>query len=164
MPPAGPVEPPRPPSAHPCPAPARPAASRWPRTTTPAAAPGSGTADGESPSLPLCRGAGASSIGEVPTDIGVSRAGMATDTGHRAGCGHMQGQTQKMASTTPSAEPLATPRIEGRIQVIRGLKVMVDADLAALYGVPTKALNQAVKRNGVRFPQDFMFQLTKAEK
>ena len=69
-----------------------------------------------------------------------------------------------MASTTPSADTLTAPRIEGRIQVIRGLKVMVDADLADLYGVPTKALNQAVKRNGARFPQDFMFQLTKAEK
>jgi predicted transcriptional regulator len=41
---------------------------------------------------------------------------------------------------------------------------MVDADLAALYGVPTKALNQAVKRNSARFPSDFMFQLTDVEK
>ena len=56
------------------------------------------------------------------------------------------------------------PRIEGRIQVIRGLRVMVDADLAALYGVATKALNQAVKRNVNRFPPDFRFQLTEVEK
>ena len=56
------------------------------------------------------------------------------------------------------------PRIEGRIQVIRSLRVMVDADLAELYGVPTKALNQAVKRNAGRFPPDFMFQLDAAEK
>ena len=56
------------------------------------------------------------------------------------------------------------PRIEGRIQVLRGLKVMIDADLAELYGVPTKALNQAVKRNAERFPPDFMFQLDAAEK
>jgi len=56
------------------------------------------------------------------------------------------------------------PRIETRIQVIRGLKVMVDADLAELYGVPTKALNQAVKRNHARFPSDFMFRLVAAEK
>jgi hypothetical protein len=56
------------------------------------------------------------------------------------------------------------PRIEGRIQVIRGLRVMIDADLAELYGVPTKALNQAVKRNAARFPTDFMFQLDAPDK
>jgi hypothetical protein len=55
-------------------------------------------------------------------------------------------------------------RVESRILVIRGQKVMIDADLAELYGVPTKALNQAVKRNADRFPADFMFQLTAAEK
>lgn len=55
-------------------------------------------------------------------------------------------------------------RIEPRILVIRGQKVMIDADLAELYGVPTKALNQAVKRNSERFPADFMFQLTATEK
>jgi hypothetical protein len=43
---------------------------------------------------------------------------------------------------------------------VRGEKVMLDVDLAKLYGVPTKALNQAVKRNAQRFPPDFMFQLT----
>jgi predicted transcriptional regulator len=59
---------------------------------------------------------------------------------------------------------LLLPRIEHQILVIRGQKVMVDADLAALYGVPTKALNQAVKRNSARFPSDFMFQLTDVEK
>jgi hypothetical protein len=51
-------------------------------------------------------------------------------------------------------------RIERRIWVIRGHKVMLDSDLAELYGVETKALNQAVKRNLSRFPADFMFQLT----
>ena len=51
-------------------------------------------------------------------------------------------------------------RIERQIRVIRAQKVMLDTDLAALYGVPTKALNQAVKRNRARFPADFMFQLT----
>lgn len=56
------------------------------------------------------------------------------------------------------------PRIEARIQVIRGLRVMIDVDLAALYGVSTKALNQAVKRNAGRFPSDFLFRLTSAEK
>jgi hypothetical protein len=55
-------------------------------------------------------------------------------------------------------------RIEGSILLVRGQKVMIDADLAQLYGVPTKALNQAVKRNAHRFPPDFMFQLTPAEK
>jgi len=47
--------------------------------------------------------------------------------------------------------------------LIRGQKVMVDADLAQLYGVETKALNRAVKRNIGRFPSDFMFQLTPGE-
>lgn len=56
------------------------------------------------------------------------------------------------------------PRIEARIQLIREQRVMIDADLADLYGVPTKALNQAVKRNAARFPTDFMFQLTPQEK
>lgn len=56
------------------------------------------------------------------------------------------------------------PRIDARIQLIRGLRVMIDADLADLYGAPTKALNQAVKRNLARFPNDFMFQLTATEK
>ena len=53
--------------------------------------------------------------------------------------------------------------IESLIRTIRGQKVMVDFDLAMLYGVQTKALNQAVKRNTKRFPDDFMFQLTKEE-
>lgn len=54
--------------------------------------------------------------------------------------------------------------IERTILLIRGEKVMLDADLAVIYGVSTKALNQAVKRNQERFPEDFMFQLTKSEK
>lgn len=56
------------------------------------------------------------------------------------------------------------PRIEARIQTIRGQRVMIDSDLAEVYGVLTKALNQAVKRNAGRFPGDFMFQLNEAEK
>jgi len=51
-------------------------------------------------------------------------------------------------------------RIETRILVIRGERVMLDADLAALYGVPTGRLNEAVRRNRARFPNDFMFQLS----
>ncbi|HPA71209.1 MAG TPA: ORF6N domain-containing protein [Spirochaetota bacterium] len=54
--------------------------------------------------------------------------------------------------------------IEHRILVIRGLRVMLDADLAELYNVPTKRLNEQVKRNMVRFPSDFVFRLTAAEK
>ncbi len=54
--------------------------------------------------------------------------------------------------------------IERKILLIRGQKVMLDSDLADIYNVPTKVLNQAVKRNIDRFPNDFMFQLTKEEK
>jgi hypothetical protein len=54
-------------------------------------------------------------------------------------------------------------RIEGAILLIRDKKVMLDADLAALYGVEPRVLVQAVKRNAERFPQDFMFQLSKEE-
>ena len=59
---------------------------------------------------------------------------------------------------------VAIERIENRILLIRGQKVMIDADLAELYGVPTRVLNQAVKRNSERFPEDFMFSLTPDEK
>jgi len=53
--------------------------------------------------------------------------------------------------------------IEGKILFIQGKKVMLDRDLAILYGVETRTLNQAVKRNMKRFPEDFMFQLTAGE-
>jgi hypothetical protein len=53
--------------------------------------------------------------------------------------------------------------IESKIFLIRGRKVMLDRDLAVLYGVETKALNQAVKRNSQRLPDDFMFQLSVEE-
>ena len=53
--------------------------------------------------------------------------------------------------------------IGGRIMTVRGQKVILDADLARIYGVATKALNQAVKRNIEKFPVDFMFQLTPQE-
>ncbi|MFZ3018152.1 MAG: ORF6N domain-containing protein [Gallionella sp.] len=58
---------------------------------------------------------------------------------------------------------LVTANIETKILLIRGQKVMLDADLAELYGVEIRALNQAVKRNSERFPEDFMFQLTADE-
>ena len=54
-------------------------------------------------------------------------------------------------------------RVERLIHLARGEKVLLDADLATLYGVETKVLNRAVKRNRSRFPQDFMFQLTAEE-
>ncbi len=54
-------------------------------------------------------------------------------------------------------------RIETKIFLIRGRKVMIDRNLAELYGVETRALNQAVKRNIERFPEEFMFQLNKRE-
>ncbi len=53
--------------------------------------------------------------------------------------------------------------IETKIHSIRGKRVMFDSDLAALYGVETKVLNQAVRRNIKRFPEDFMFQLSEEE-
>lgn len=57
------------------------------------------------------------------------------------------------------------PRVlETRILTIRGRHVLLDSDLAGAYGVSTKALNQAVRRNAQRFPPDFCFQLTKAER
>ena len=55
-------------------------------------------------------------------------------------------------------------RIERAIIVVRGEKVMLDLDLASIYGVTTKRLNEQVKRNTTRFPSDFMFQLTETEK
>ena len=58
---------------------------------------------------------------------------------------------------------LAPSRISSAIVVIRGQRVLLDSDLAALYGVETRTLNQAVQRNLSRFPDDFMFQLTEAE-
>lgn len=64
----------------------------------------------------------------------------------------------KHESTAVSVE-----RIEQLIYMIRGQRIMLDADLASIYGVSTKALNQAVKRNAQRFPEDFMFRLTADE-
>ncbi|MBI2989405.1 MAG: ORF6N domain-containing protein [Deltaproteobacteria bacterium] len=61
------------------------------------------------------------------------------------------------------ANLVPTERIERSILLIRGHKVMLDADLAELYGVETKALNRAFTRNRERFPDDFVFQLTESE-
>ena len=64
---------------------------------------------------------------------------------------------------TTSKSLIPVERIEKSILLIRGHKVMLDSDLAELYGVTTAALNQAVKRNIGRFPEDFAFQLTEDE-
>ena len=60
-----------------------------------------------------------------------------------------------------SGETTPAPLIESRIFIIRGHKVMLDTDPASLYEVETRPLNRAVRRNAERFPEDFMFQLTK---
>ena len=67
-------------------------------------------------------------------------------------------KNRQLTHKKPAARPL-----EGLIHVVRGQRVMLDADLAALYEVPTKALNQALRRNLERFPDDFAFQLSKEE-
>ena len=59
---------------------------------------------------------------------------------------------------------MINPEYETLIFQFRGFKVMIDADLAVLYDVPTKRLKEQVKRNSERFPEDFMFELTKNEK
>ena len=65
--------------------------------------------------------------------------------------------------TTESDQLVGVDNIEPLIKIIRGQQVMLDRDLATLYGVETKRLNEQVKRNIKRFPEDFMFQLTKDE-
>jgi hypothetical protein len=67
-----------------------------------------------------------------------------------------------MRAKRQAIEPVE--RIESRILLIRNHKVMLDSDLAQLYGVTTRRLNEQVKRNRSRFPADFMFRLTEKEK
>jgi hypothetical protein len=66
-----------------------------------------------------------------------------------------------MSGKSKSLVPIK--QIDGMIHTIRGVRVMLDRDLAQIYGVPTKVFNQAVKRNRPRFPEDFMFRLTREE-
>jgi phage regulator Rha-like protein len=66
-----------------------------------------------------------------------------------------------MAGKPKSLVPIE--QIDGMIHTIRGVRVMLDRDLAQIYGVPTKVFNQAVKRNRPRFPEDFMFRLSQRE-
>ena len=62
-----------------------------------------------------------------------------------------------------SESPVSVGQIDAMIHTIRGVRVMLDRDLAKIYGVPTFRFNEAIKRNRHRFPTDFMFQLTRAE-
>jgi hypothetical protein len=64
------------------------------------------------------------------------------------------------ASPMPEIETIPLDQIQGRIFVLRGHRVLLDSDLASFYGVPTKALNQAVTRNEERFPGDFRLKIT----
>jgi ORF6N domain len=68
-----------------------------------------------------------------------------------------------MATERTNKRMISAAEIERQIHVIRGQRVMLDSDLAKLYGVPTAALNQQVRRNRERFPQDFAYQLTAQE-
>ena len=68
----------------------------------------------------------------------------------------------KEVDVIPS-DPLVSTGVEKMIQVIRGKQVLLDRDLAVLYGVETKYINRAVKRNSKRFPDEFYFELTKEE-
>src|SRR5260221_13426222 len=70
---------------------------------------------------------------------------------------------KRKASRTTKTSPLTTDQVDGSILVIRGHKVLLDEQLAAFYGVETKVLVQAVKRNVSRFPEDFMFELNREE-
>jgi hypothetical protein len=70
---------------------------------------------------------------------------------------------RKREAVTEPAPIMLRERIESRIFLIRGQKVMLSNDLADLYGVAAKRLNEAVKRNRERFPEDFMFSLSKQE-
>jgi len=65
--------------------------------------------------------------------------------------------------TEKSLSPIESEKIENKIYSVRGHRVMLDSDLAELYGVETRRLNEQVKRNSERFPASFMFQLTPAE-
>jgi len=68
-----------------------------------------------------------------------------------------------MATKKQNLSLIPASRIESAILIVRGARVLLDRDLAALYGVETRVLNQAVRRNRERFPDDFMFKLTRAE-
>ena len=72
-------------------------------------------------------------------------------------------KTENGELVTNRDQLVVVDNIEPLIKIFRGQQVMLDRDLATLYGVETKRLNEQVKRNTKRFPEDFMFQLTKDE-
>ena len=78
-------------------------------------------------------------------------------------CRHHPNRCGQSPASADIFAVIPVERIERAILSIRGEKVMLDSDLAELYGVETRVLNQAVKRNADRFPEDFMFQLTAIE-
>lgn len=69
-------------------------------------------------------------------------------------------EEKNLVTAEEKQEPMEV-KVESLIQIVRGKQVMLDRDLAELYGVETKYLNKQVKRNQERFPDDFMFQLAK---
>lgn len=71
-------------------------------------------------------------------------------------------EEKNLATAEEKQEPMEI-KVESLIRIVRGKQVMLDRDLAELYGVETRRLNEQVKRNIERFPEDFMFQLTKEE-
>ena len=75
----------------------------------------------------------------------------------------MKDKELKKSLPKPKEANVVVAPIEPLIRVIRGQKIILDADLAQIYGVTTKRLNQQVKRNSKRFPKDFMFRLTREE-
>ena len=89
--------------------------------------------------------------------------GLRLDEARASGVSSVKGKSFLGTPMAVEEDHIAEARIERAILFIRGQRVMLDADLAALYGVPTKRLNEQVKRNSGRFPLDFAFQLTKEE-
>jgi hypothetical protein len=81
-----------------------------------------------------------------------------------ANCDHLTMSLKELIKVSAAKAMIPVGKIEQRIFLIRGEKVIIDTDLAGFYGVPTKRLNQQVKRNRGRFPDDFVFQLTAEEK
>ena len=80
----------------------------------------------------------------------------------------MEKPDRRLVPAPPTSAPLAPAVIDddfikSRILTVRGVQVMLDRDLAMLYGVDAKRINEQVKRNAERFPDDFMFRLTKEE-
>jgi len=78
--------------------------------------------------------------------------------------GPAEPQVAAVTFAPPMSELVPTELIQNRILVLRGQRVIIDADLAALYGVPTKRLNEQVRRNSKKFPEDFVIILTSEEK